>query len=187
MPSACWLKTAPSLLALALLVVSPGLIYAADDLAVHVERNGRSFAVQAGATVAAPLSLVWEVLTDYDNLARFIPGIAESVVQQRATNRLLVEQRGEARFLVFSYPIQVRLEVLESPRERIVSRAVAGNLKRMSGRYDLKAENGGIRLRYTGELEPDFRLPPIIGTLAVRNMVEEQFAAMVAEIERRSK
>jgi carbon monoxide dehydrogenase subunit G len=184
MLSARWLRIGFSL---ALLAFTAGQSGAADDLAVQVERKGRSFAVQAGATVAAPLSLVWEVLTDYDNLARFIPGIAESVVQQRATNRLLLEQRGEARFLVFSYPIQVRLEVLESPRERIVSRAVAGNLKRMSGRYDLQAENGGIRLRYTGELEPDFKLPPIIGTLAVRNMVEEQFAAMVAEIERRSK
>jgi hypothetical protein len=29
-------------------------------------------------------------------------------------------------------------------------------------------------------------VPPVIGTLAVRMMVEEQFGAMVAEIERRA-
>jgi hypothetical protein len=80
----------------------------------------------------------------------------------------------------------VRLEVLESPSSSISSRAVAGNLKRMTGRYDLQSGDGGIVLRYSGELEPDFELPPVIGTLAVRTMVEEQFAAMVAEIERRA-
>ena len=69
---------------------------------------------------------------------------------------------------------------------RFSSRAVSGNLRRMSGRYDLKSTGGGILLRYTGELEPGFRLPPVIGTLAVRTMVEEQFGAMVAEIERRA-
>jgi hypothetical protein len=56
----------------------------------------------------------------------------------------------------------------------------------MSGRYDLKSTGGGILLRYTGEFEPDFGLPPVVGTLAVRTMVEAQFAAMVAEIERRA-
>lgn len=163
-----------------------GLAAAADDLAVDVDRNGRTFSVRAGATVVAPVSLVWEVLTDYDNLSRFIPGLSRSAVQTRSGNRVLLEQKGEARFLVFSYPIDVHLEVVESPRESISSRSVAGNLKRMRGRYELQNAPGGIRLRYTGELEPDFVLPPLVGSLAVRHMVEEQFSAMVAEIERRS-
>jgi carbon monoxide dehydrogenase subunit G len=159
---------------------------AADDLFVDVERNGRSFAIRAQATVAAPVATVWGALTDYDNLARFIPGMSRSAVQLRAGNRVLVEQKGEARFLVFSYPIEVLLEVQESPNDSIASRGVGGNLRRMSGRYDLERARGGIRLRYSGELEPDFELPPVLGTLAVRTMVEEQFAAMVAEIERRA-
>jgi hypothetical protein len=87
---------------------------------------------------------------------------------------------------VFSYPIEVRLEVLESPTDSIVSRAIEGNLKRMNGRYELRNSGGGVQLRYSGELEPGFGLPPIIGTLAVRTMVEQQFGAMVAEIERRA-
>jgi ribosome-associated toxin RatA of RatAB toxin-antitoxin module len=159
---------------------------AADDLAIDVQREGRSFTVHAAATLAAPAALVWEVLTDYDKLPRFVPGLASSTVQLRAGNRAVVEQKGEARFLVFSYPIEVRLEIAESPGRSIVSRGVAGNLKRMRGRYDLHHGSQGIYLRYAGELEPDFELPPLIGTLAVRIMVEEQFAALVAEIERRA-
>jgi carbon monoxide dehydrogenase subunit G len=178
-------RTAPKLLA-AITVWHVVIAAAADDLWVDVDRSGTRFAVQATATVAAPVAVVWEVLTDYDNLASFIPGLSVSAVNRRSGNRLQVEQKGEARFLVFSYPIEVVLEVLESPSNSVSSRAVGGNLKRMSGRYDLKSARGGVLLRYTGELEPDFGLPPIIGTLAVRSMVEEQFGAMVAEIERRA-
>jgi carbon monoxide dehydrogenase subunit G len=176
----------PSKLLVAVLVLHAVIAGAADDLSVDVKRNGHSFAVRAAATVAAPVAMVWEVLTDYDHLARFIPGLSSSAVQLREANRVLVEQKGEARFLVFSYPIEVRLEVLESPSDSITSLGVGGNLKRMTGRYELRSGMGGVLLRYTGELEPDFELPPIIGTLAVRTMVEEQFAAMVAEIERRA-
>lgn len=159
---------------------------AAEDLAVEVERGGPVFRVRAAATVAAPAERVWEVLTDYANLARFVPGLSSSVVHLREGNRVLLEQKGEARFLIFSYPIDVHLEVRESPGSSIVSRGVGGNLRRMSGRYDLENAGGAVLLRYSGELEPDFELPPLIGTLAVRSMVEEQFAAMVAEIERRA-
>jgi carbon monoxide dehydrogenase subunit G len=168
----------------AVLAFHVGGAVAADDLFVDVGRDGRSFAIYAHATVAAPLATVWGALTDYDNLARFIPGMSRSAVQLRAQNRVLVEKKGAARFLVFSYPIEVLLEVHESPSDSIVSRGVGGNLRRVSGRYDLERARGGIRLRYSGELEPDFELPPVIGTLAVRTMVEELFAAMVAEIER---
>jgi ribosome-associated toxin RatA of RatAB toxin-antitoxin module len=178
-------RALPNLLA-ALFTLQAAVASGADDLWVDVDRNGASFDVRAVATVSAPISTVWQVLTDYDNLARFIPGLSRSAVQARSANRVVVEQKGEARFLVFSYPIEVRLEVIESPTDSITSRAIEGNLKRLRGRYELRSAGGGIQLRYSGELEPDFALPPIIGTLAVRTMVEEQFGAMVAEIERRA-
>lgn len=170
----------------AVLALQFTLAGAADDLSVGVDRAGPSFRIQASATVSAPARLVWDVLTDYANLARFIPGIASSVVHLRAGSRVLLEQQGEARFMWFSYPIDVRLEVMESPHDWITSRGVGGNLRRMNGRYDLRPAPGATLLRYRGELEPDFELPFIIGTLAVRTMAEEQFAAMVAEIERRA-
>jgi ribosome-associated toxin RatA of RatAB toxin-antitoxin module len=169
----------------ALLGAQAGAASAAEDLAIEVERTGERFSVRARATLAAPAELAWQVLTDYENLPRFIPGLSHSAVQLRGANRVLLEQKGEARFLVFSFPIEVRLEVRESPHAWISSHAVAGNLKRMHGRYELQPDAAGVRLRYTGELEPDFELPALIGPYVLRTMVEEQFAAMVAEIERR--
>lgn len=160
---------------------------AADELVVRAERRGQRIEVQARARIAAPLAIVWEALTDYEKLPRFIPGIAKSVVRVRQGNRLLVEQSGEARFLFFSFPIEVTLEVTESPQQWVLSRAVSGNVRRMNGRYDLEpgAVGGMVLLRYNGEIEPDFDLPPLVGVAALRGMAEEEFTAMVAEIERR--
>lgn len=180
----------PSRLAsLAVLLLSTvHAVYAAEDVVVQAERRGEGVEVHARAFVAAPLPVVWQVLTDYERLPRFIPGLAKSAVRQRQGNRLMVEQSGEARFFLFSFPIEVTLEVHESPSEWIASRAVSGNVRRMNGRYDLQvnAARPGVLLIYQGLVEPDFELPPLIGTAALRSTVEEQFGAMVAEIERRA-
>ena len=161
---------------------------AAEDLSVQAERRGERVDVRARALIAAPVAVVWEVLTDYEHLPRFIPGIAKSVVRSRDGGRLLVEQAGEARFLIFFFPIEVQLEVTERPPQWISSRAVAGNVRRMSGRYEIQPdlEHGTVLLRYVGEIEPDFKLPPLIGVAALRSTAAEQFTAMVAEIERRA-
>jgi ribosome-associated toxin RatA of RatAB toxin-antitoxin module len=173
----------------ALLVAYAALACAAEDVSIEAERRGDAVEVSAHALIVAAPLLAWQVLTDYEQLPRFIPGMAKSVVLQRQGNRVLLEQTGEARFLVFSFPIEVRYEVTESPPESVASRVVAGNLRRMNGRYELRPAPGGggrVDLRYRGEIEPDFDLPPLVGVAALRSMVEQQFSAMVTEIERRA-
>ena len=138
-------------MALALLAAPAGAASAAEELAVSVERKGAWFAVRAHAMVAAPVALVWQVLTDYENIPQFIPGIARSVLLMRAQDRVLLEQQGEARFFLFSFPIVVRYEVQEAAPHWLASRAVSGNLRRMSGRYDLNpnAARAGVPIDYT--------------------------------------
>jgi ribosome-associated toxin RatA of RatAB toxin-antitoxin module len=161
---------------------------AAEDVIVEAQRRGERVSVRASAVLFAPPHIVWQVLTDYERLPGFIPGIARSVVRVREGNRLVLEQAGEARFFIFSFPIEVRLEVQETPQHAVSSRTLGGNLRRMDGRYDLAADaaRGTVTLRYTGEIEPEFSLPPLIGLAAMRHMAEEQFTSLVAEIERRA-
>ena len=160
---------------------------AGGDVVVEMHRRGEALEVQARAVLAAPMPLAWKVLTDYERMPRFIPGIEKSVIRQRQGNHLLVEHTGAAHFLFFSFPIDVTLEVDESPMQWVTSRAVGGNFRRMLGRYDLSEQAGGrALLRYSGFIEPDFALPPLIGPAALRHSVREEFTAMVGEIERRA-
>ena len=43
-----------------------------QDIVVRVEKNGQNIAVDVDCPVDAPADLVWEVLTDYDHMAKFI-------------------------------------------------------------------------------------------------------------------
>jgi ribosome-associated toxin RatA of RatAB toxin-antitoxin module len=161
--------------------------HAAEDVVVEADRHGERFDVRARAVVAAPPAVVWQVLTDYERLPQFIPGITKSLVRRRQGNRLLLDQTGEARFLLFTFPIEVQLDVVEWPPDWIASRAVGGNVRRMNGRYELRPSlERGTVLLYYGEIELDFKLPPIVGSAALRGTVEQQFTAMVAEVERRA-
>ena len=166
--------------------LAPATASAGDDVVVEMQRQGAALQVRAHALLVAPMPLVWKVLTDYERMPKFIPGIAKSVVRLRQGNHLLVEHSGDARFLFFSFPIDVTLEVDESPMQWVTSRAVSGNFRRMMGRYELSREAGGVLLRYSGFIEPDFDLPPLIGPAALRRSVREEFTAMVEEIERRA-
>jgi ribosome-associated toxin RatA of RatAB toxin-antitoxin module len=178
-----------SFLAVLLLGASAPTVLAAEGLRVEARRADEGVQVRAEAQLEAPVSTVWEVLTDYERLPAFIPGITRSVVRERRGNQVILEQSGEARFLVFSFPVEVTYEVTETPETSIACRALSGNLKRMTGRYDIQPAGGGggaVRLRYSGFVDPDFNVPDILEAAALRSMVEKQFTALVAEIERRA-
>jgi len=105
---------------------------------------------------------------------------------------LLIEQRGEFRWLFFAQPVTVRMDVVHRAPMRVDARAVAmpsqdeTYLDAFEGRYELESVADRVRVRYVARIVPRPVLPPVIGTLAVRQTVRAQFDAMVAEIERRS-
>jgi len=156
----------------------------ATDISVHATRTGDSFEVDATAEIEASVADAWKVLTDYDRLSEFIPGMLESRVVSRDGSSVVVDQRGETSVLFFTYPIQVRLAIQEQPYERIESTAISGNFKDLRGVYVLQARAGRLSLRYEGKFTPDFGYPPWLGTLIVRSTVEKRFGAMVHEIEK---
>jgi len=158
---------------------------AAEEIRVEVVRDGDFITVKASAELKASPRIAWEVLTDYDHLAEFIPDIHSSRVLRREADGVVVEQIGEFGFLFFRQRIEVTMAVSEEPPWRVVARAIAGNMKDMEGRYELQPSETGIKLGYYGRFVPDFFLPPLIGMPIVRRSLERRFRAMVEEIERR--
>jgi len=157
----------------------------AQEVSFEAARQGEFITVSASAKLHADQRVVWEVLSDYDHLAEFIPGLSSSRVLQRSPDRILVEQKGEIGFLIFRQPVDVTFAVLEQPPRRIVSRGVSGDLKEMESRYELQASEDGVRLSYSGRFIPAFAVPPLIGMPIVRSLLERRFRAMVEEIQRR--
>jgi len=162
------------------------------------------FEAEAVLDLAADAQTVWDTVTDYAALARFMPGIrACRVVERHALaggdERLVVEQQGEFRFLLFAQSMTVLLNI-ENQRLR-VSEATAVSFKLgllgrrvidvFVGRYELSALSvrrgpPRVQLRYTARIGLRMPPPPAIGNVAVRQNLLTQLEAVAAEVARRS-
>ena len=185
---------------------------APTEVQLEVEREGERFRVTARADMVADPRVAWQTLTDYERLAAFVPGVQRARVLARTVRagdeRLTVDYAGALRAWLFTVPTQVRLDVRHLPFTEITARAVSGmpapgegpppSLRGFEGRYTLSAVGGGgpagaarVRLDYSARFELAQPLPALVGppfaTAAIRGALREQFAAMVAEIERRSR
>jgi len=158
---------------------------AADDVTVEARRRDEGLEIVCRALLEAPPDLIWRTLTDYNRLAEFIPGMRSSKVVSRNGRVSIVEQSGEARFLFFTFPIEVTLSSTEHPQSAIDAVLVRGNLKRLEGAYRIEPQPGGRSLlSWKGIIEMD-AMPPLFGEMVMRSSIDEQFRGMVREIERR--
>lgn len=165
-----------------------GMVFAVTGLEVKTQRSGEVVIVKAQATIEAPIVVVWATLTDYERLSQFVPGIKQSKVLSRRGDVVTVAQTGQARFLMFTVPIDVTVQSIERPPGSIEVQRISGTLKQLQGRYDIDAvpdKSGWVQLRWQGVIEPENPLPPLIGEPLMRRMITEQFTGLVQEIERR--
>jgi Polyketide cyclase / dehydrase and lipid transport len=156
-----------------------------EEVSVRARREGDAVLLEARAHFKADARVAWEVLTAYDHYAEFVPDLKSSRVLMRSGNTAIVEQRGRLGFLLSDFPLEVRLAVTETPFERVSSYAVSGNVKEMTGTYELVSEGLTLSFVYSGRIVPAFGLPPLIGLAVVQHAVEQQFTALVKEIQRR--
>lgn len=143
--------------------------------------------VVADDQATAPVEVVFETLTDYDHLARFIPDMHSSRIVSAAGEPLRVAQEGETGFLAYRFPLNVTFEIAFEPLFRVNFRSIAGNMREMEGFYQLKTMGETTYLHYEARFLPDFWVPPIIGPAIMQNEITRQFEGLAAEIGRRGK
>ena len=156
----------------------------AGDLELTTRRDGDGIEINARARLSGSAESAWKVLTDYERYAAFIPDLHTSKIVSRIANRLVVEQRGEARFLWFKLPMIATLAVTETAPVRVESQLMRGTLREMRGRYELVNDADGLRFVYTGRLVPDAEQRGLFDHVAIRANVTRQLEALVREIDR---
>ncbi len=151
---------------------------------VFVERNGDVFEVEAASRVRAGTDAAWAVLTDYEGYVYFVPGMTQS--RRLGKLPLRIEQRGEFGVLFFRKQVYSTLEVEENAPAEIRFRALAGNLRTLDTHVQLRVDGDHVVVDYRSVIEPDFWVPPVIGTPIVRAAIHRKLDAVANEIERRA-
>lgn len=113
-----------------------------DTIQQDMERlpmGKRRLAVQL--RLAVDPQWLWAVLTDYDNLHRFIPNLASSRQIWRRTNRVAVEQVGTQQFCGLRFSARVTLELEEERAAgRLSFRMLDGDFRCFQGTWVVGAD-----------------------------------------------
>lgn len=164
---------------------SPGV--AADPgLRVNADTTFGVITINAEILVPADARTAWAVLTDYDNLARFVPEMQSSRVVSQAGQPKRVEQRGKSGMLSFFTPEYIVLQMEETPYERIRFNKVAGDVRSMRGEWQIVGSGNPVRVFYRARIVPNVPLPPLLGATMIELDVETKLAAIRREIARRA-
>jgi ribosome-associated toxin RatA of RatAB toxin-antitoxin module len=158
-----------------------------EPMVKHVTKNDQSFfEIAVRRFVRASPQQAWRVLTDYERLPKFVPNLQSSKVISREGNEILLEQNSEAGFLFISQNIHLVVRVTEQPHSTIDVTLVSGDLKHYAARWEISpaAADGvdGACIAYSGEMEPNFFVPPLVGEAVVERDVKMMVEAVAAEI-----
>lgn len=129
---------------------------------------------QISATIRLPYSTesVWQILTDYDHLADFIPNLTKSCRIDHPHGGIRIEQIGTESLLKLKFCARVVLDMVEHFPHRLDFNMVEGDFKLFAGSWLLQpidvSGNTGTELCYTVSILPP-RIMPV-------NMIERRLS-----------
>jgi carbon monoxide dehydrogenase subunit G len=137
---------------------------------VHEALDSDVYTLQGSFEVAAVPHVVWDVLTDYTHLPHFVPGVLTSIAEPLVDGHRLVSQEFEARVLVFSRDVRVRLDVQEQPEQHVSFRDVSlQDFDLYQGSWSLQPMPGGTRVDYALRAKPRDSFPEVLANGAFKD------------------
>jgi hypothetical protein len=174
---------------LTLLLVSASLCAAVpddQDIDVKVAKVGSDLVVDVALRVNAGRSEAWRVLTDYDDMVRFVSTLEESRIVRRAGNELDVAQKGKIRIGLLSFPFASVRRIELEPYTEIRSFLVEGDMANSRFTTRLLDEGGATLITQHGQMLPGMWVPPWIGTAIIAARTRQQWQEFRTEILRRT-
>ena len=172
------------MLPIVLSILSAAVMAANSPINVDVERGtDQAYIVDASFDVSASHRIVWEVLTDYEGIGRFVSSIRQSTIKHRNGDRVVIEQYGVGRAWIVSLPMHVVLDVREQDQRILAFRDLCGkSFSTYEGTWELIATPGATRIAYHLTADPNGRQPAMLARPAIRNSVKKLLDEVRTEI-----
>lgn len=145
------------------------------------------FQIRVSAIIAAPAEYVRNVLTDYSHLYRLSPSIIENEVLPSSTRN---EKHVRTRLLfctsVFCREAE-RVDTVRMLESGIIEAEIIPHLSEFkSGKatWTITADNSQTHVVYQAYLEPDFFIPPFLGTQLIMDNLHTEFTTTFIRMER---
>ena len=160
-----------------------------DAIEVHeieVRKTKGRFLVSAESTMAAPVDFVYTILVDYENFHRLTSGIAETrLLPPDGDGVPLGYTRIDSCVWFFCRQIERVERVFLEPDRTVATEAVPerSNFQMYTTKWLLDPDRQSTRIRFEATMEPDFWIPPLIGSWAIRSKLKRTAEQVGARIE----
>jgi ribosome-associated toxin RatA of RatAB toxin-antitoxin module len=151
---------------------------------------GRQRQISARIRIPYSIEQVWQILTDYDHLADFIPSLAKSRRINHPEGGIRIEQIGTQALLKFKFCARVVLDMVEQFPHQLDFQMIEGDFKSFVGSWKLEpvviAHQPATELSYTVLVLPLRAMPValierrlksslVVNLSAIRQRAEQLF------------
>ena len=144
-----------------------------SGIAVHTEKlAGRQRRIHAITDLPFTADQLWQILTDYENLASFIPNLTRSRRLSHPNGGIRLEQVGSQCFLNIRFCARVVLDTVETFPQEIRFAMVEGDFRQFEGKWTLEPMAGATprtRLGYDLLICPPRAMPAGLIERHIRN------------------
>jgi ribosome-associated toxin RatA of RatAB toxin-antitoxin module len=158
---------------------------AADPIAVNFQQQGTHLIAWGELTVPVSAATAWEVLTDYQHVPEFVPGMRISRVLEQTGNICMVEQQGEMMANNLRMFFQGVLKIIRESPDRLSVQFVSGTFRNMQGQWTVTGKNSPVKLGYQLDLDTGTPFPSPIMVAMLQQQVALWVSSLAAEMERR--
>lgn len=153
---------------------------------VSVREEQGVYRVSASFTTPQPAAIAHAVLTDYEQIPRFMPDVRTSRIVERAEAQTVVEQEAVARVLFFSKRVRLVLEVRDDPTTIRFRDRSGESFLRYEGVWTLRQRDGHAVIDYELTARPAFDVPEFLLTRLLRRDADRMIERLQAEIATRA-
>ena len=156
-----------------------------NDIEIAIQNDAKQILVDATFTVPVKPQLVWETLTDFENIPNFISSVLSTRIINRTENILYVSQDSIIKLGVLTFSFESIRQVNLFPFWKIRERMIKGNMRKMEETTQLLLEGDQTRIAYHASIVPDMWVHKFIGQVFIEDEAREQFQEIIEEILRR--
>ena len=145
---------------------------------ISVQEAGGAYTVTAHFSVAEAESVVRDVLTDYANIPRFMPGVRSSEIVHRQVGLVRVRQEAVSSYMMFSKRVRLLLEVEEGAS--VIRFRDRGNesFALYEGAWIIERRGDLTDIRYELTAQPAFSVPGFV----LRKLLNRDAIAMIERL-----
>jgi carbon monoxide dehydrogenase subunit G len=149
---------------------------------IRVNEEEGVYTVTARFCVPQASPTVLAVLTDYEQIPRFMPGVTTSVVRDRTPERVIVEQEAVSRMMMFSKRVHLLLEVTEDSNTLRFRDSGGRSFAVYEGAWTLSRMDEGTAITYELRAKPKFDVPEFLLKRLLTRDAKSMIARLRAEI-----